>query len=189
MLTNLALKEWAAVIAALDKGEQTILLRKGGIAEKDFGIKCETFLFYPTYFHEMDKYVRVKYHDLLQEASANVTEEVVTITNWAILDEIILTRDLDAMLKASDHYVYTAPYLKNRFDWRAEKPMNVLFTRVYRLKQPIEIPVVNRYRGCKSWVDLEGPINLENSAPVLSNEEFEARKKEIKTHLYTSKTV
>ncbi|MBM3897942.1 MAG: DUF1802 family protein [Thaumarchaeota archaeon] len=189
MLTNLGLKEWAIVITALDRGEQVILLRKGGIAEKGFDIKGKIFLFYPTYFHEMNKHVVAKYQDLLQETSADVKEEAVTITNWAILDEVILTKDLDAVLKFSDHYVYEASYLKNRFDWLSEKPMNVLFTRVYRLGQPIVIPVMGYYRGCKSWVDLVEHIKLENSAPVLNDEEFEARKKEIKALLYTSKII
>jgi len=186
-MTNLALKEWAVVVSALDLGEQIMLLRKGGIAEKDFDIKGKNFLFYPTYFHEMEKHVESKYHALLQEASANVKEETVTITNWATLDEAFLTRDLDALLKVSDYYVYTASYLKNRFDWRSEKPMSVLFVRVHRLAEPFAIPVKSYYRGCKSWVDLEGDVNLGDSAPVLDDEEFQSKKEEIKAHLYASK--
>ena len=34
MLLETALKEWAAVVAALENGEQTILLRKGGLIEQ-----------------------------------------------------------------------------------------------------------------------------------------------------------
>ncbi len=187
MLTKLALKEWAVVVAALDRGEQTMLLRKGGIAEKGFDIKGKNFLLYPTYFHEMEKHVESRYHGLLQEASVNVKEETVTITNWAILDEAIMTRDLDALLKVSDHHVYTSPYLKDRFDWRSENPMSVLFVKVHRLTRPITIQVKNHYRGCRSWVDLEEGVDLENTSPVLDEEDFRSRKEEIKAHLYAPK--
>ena len=187
MITNLALKEWAVVVSALDRGEQIMLLRKGGIAENNFDIKGRNFLLYPTYFHEMEKHVESKYHTLLQEASATVGEETVTITNWVTLDEAFLTRDLDALLKAYASYVYTASYLRNRFEWRSEKPMSVLFVKVYRLAEPIAIVVKSYYRGCKSWVELEDDVNFEDSAQVLSDEDFITKKEEIKTFLYASK--
>ena len=187
MLTKLALKEWAVVVAALDRGGYTMLLRKGGIAERGFDIKGKNFVFYPTYFHEMEKHVESKYRDLLQDASANVKEETVTITNWAILDEVILTRDLDALLKLSDHHIYTSSYLEDRFDWRSENPMSVLIIRVQRLAEPVAIQVKSYYRGCKSWVDLEEAVDLENSAPVLDDGDFKSKKEEIKTNIYVSK--
>ena len=187
MLSKLALKEWAVVVAALDRGAQTMLLRKGGIAEKGFDVKRGNFLFYPTYFHEMEKHVESRYHGLLQEASANVKEETVVMTNWAILDEAIMTRDLDVLLELSDHHVYTSPYLKERFDWRSDKPMSVLFVRVHRLTRPVTIEVKNSYRGCRSWVDLEEVLDLENSSPVLDDGDFKSRKEEIKAHLYAPK--
>ncbi len=50
----MALKEWAAVCQALAVGRQTILLRKGGIAEGPGGFRAEhdAFWLLPTYFHE-----------------------------------------------------------------------------------------------------------------------------------------
>src|SRR5436190_16648418 len=47
-------KEWALVCEALGRGEQTILLRKGGIAEgrEGFAFRHDEFLLFPTFFHE-----------------------------------------------------------------------------------------------------------------------------------------
>jgi hypothetical protein len=35
-----ALKEWSNVVAALGRGEQVILIRKGGIADPSFGVEA-----------------------------------------------------------------------------------------------------------------------------------------------------
>jgi hypothetical protein len=46
-----ALKEWAPTCAAISTGEQTILLRKGGIKEPTFKPIARDFLLFPTSFH------------------------------------------------------------------------------------------------------------------------------------------
>lgn len=183
MRTDLALKEWSVAVAALDRGEQIVLIRKGGIADKDFEVKRDSFLLYPTYFHEMEKLVNSKYHLLLQDVSIGATSERVTITNWTAVDEVVPTQNLEGLLKLSDHYVYTPSYIKERFDWRADKPVKVLFVRVFRLEEPTEIPVSSKYRGCKSWVDLDQALNLEGSQQVISEDEFQARKEAIKLQI------
>ena len=47
-----ALKEWASAIAALGRGDQVILIRKGGIADPKFGLEAKRFYLFPTNFHE-----------------------------------------------------------------------------------------------------------------------------------------
>jgi len=45
-----ALKEWATVVNALENGDQTVLLRKGGILEDSSGfvVESERFFLFPT---------------------------------------------------------------------------------------------------------------------------------------------
>ncbi|HEV7922137.1 MAG TPA: DUF1802 family protein, partial [Thermoanaerobaculia bacterium] len=62
-----ALKEWSTVIDALGRGEQIILIRKGGIADPKFGLEADRFYLYPTFFHNAD----------------GAVPESVTITHWA----------------------------------------------------------------------------------------------------------
>ncbi len=49
-----AFKEWAVTIEALARGEQIIILRKGGIQEPNlhFQIEHDRFLFFPGYLHQ-----------------------------------------------------------------------------------------------------------------------------------------
>src|SRR5438132_14405369 len=51
---NVGFKEWAIVCEALGRGEQSIILRKGGIAEgrDGFRFKHDEFFLFPTLFHE-----------------------------------------------------------------------------------------------------------------------------------------
>src|SRR6185369_4419172 len=49
-----AFKEWAIVVDALGRGEQIMILRKGGISEGRGGFKMEhdEFLLFPSQFHQ-----------------------------------------------------------------------------------------------------------------------------------------
>src|SRR6267143_5866898 len=51
---RIAFKEWAIVVDALGRGEQIIILRKGGIREDQGGFKMDhsQFLLFPTLFHQ-----------------------------------------------------------------------------------------------------------------------------------------
>ncbi len=48
---SIALKEWAALVAAIGDKKQTILLRKGGIREGPFKAPASSFYLFPTSFH------------------------------------------------------------------------------------------------------------------------------------------
>ena len=51
---RIAFKEWMIVVDAVGRGEQTIILRKGGISEGRGGFKVEhsRFLLFPTLFRQ-----------------------------------------------------------------------------------------------------------------------------------------
>lgn len=53
---NIAFKEWAIVCRAIAEGRQTLILRKGGIAEKRGGFEVEhrEFFLFPTLFHQQN---------------------------------------------------------------------------------------------------------------------------------------
>jgi len=70
----IALKEWAAVCAALESGRQTILLRKGGIDEgpRGFRIEYPEFWLYPTQFHQDASQLSDEGRSFLAAAQKNV---------------------------------------------------------------------------------------------------------------------
>ena len=49
-----AFKEWAIVVEALGRGEQIVILRKGGIREdrRGFQVEHSEFLLLPTLYHQ-----------------------------------------------------------------------------------------------------------------------------------------
>ena len=51
---SIGFKEWALICDALGSGRQSIILRKGGIAEGREGFRFQhpDFLLFPTLFHE-----------------------------------------------------------------------------------------------------------------------------------------
>src|SRR5205823_1375472 len=62
-MESVGFKEWAAVCEALGRGRQSIMLRKGGIAEgrDGFTFKHNEFYLFPTWFHEQPHKVRADY--------------------------------------------------------------------------------------------------------------------------------
>src|SRR3990172_8211595 len=72
-----ALKEWATVVHALENGEQTVILRKGGILETVSGFKIEAkkFLLFPTFEHQEIKiHIRSEYHGC--KSWININEDI-----------------------------------------------------------------------------------------------------------------
>ena len=60
-----AFKEWAVVVDALGRGEQILILRKGGISEetRHFRISAERFLLFPTYEHQRADLLQPAFQD------------------------------------------------------------------------------------------------------------------------------
>ena len=66
-----ALKEWAVAIRAIDRGQQIVLLRKGGIREKEFKVEHENLFLYPTYEHQEEDLLKPEYLQGLETRQLN----------------------------------------------------------------------------------------------------------------------
>ena len=57
----IAFKEWAGVCAALAEGRQSLIVRKGGIAEgpRGFAPEHDVFWLYPTQVHQAEQGLRI----------------------------------------------------------------------------------------------------------------------------------
>lgn len=80
---NLALKEWAVVCQALAEGKQIFILRKGGIQEKEFQVKDQEFLLYPTLEHQSREEIKPEFHDLFKRYPSFDEEEFIPISHYA----------------------------------------------------------------------------------------------------------
>jgi hypothetical protein len=169
---GLACKEWASVCAALDGNRQHLLLRKGGISESsgEFEVRRGWFYLYPTFVHQqqvslgeptwLEKGQRYR----AEPGKVKLFHLVRLEKSWEIQDEKLLE-------KLEPFHVMTLESLRARFHYR--KPgLHALFPRVYALNEPLEVPETEKYQGCKSWVDLDEPLEHGVFSPVLSDDDF-----------------
>ena len=167
-----SLKEWATVVKALENGNQTVLLRKGGILETDSGFRVESkkFFLFPTFEHQQNDSLKSQFYGYLSDVRENQPKKGVNqITSYA---DVIAEKDVTDMKKIeelSSFHIWSDTYIKERMNWIPEKPMKVLFLKVYKIPR-FEVPVIPEYQGCKSWIDIN--VNLEAGRSVLSDKEL-----------------
>ncbi len=172
-----ALKEWASAIEALGAGEQIMLMRKGGIVEetKDFRLVSPRFYLMPTYEHQRRELLKEPYRGLVDRTIDEWDPQARTV-RIAYYAEAVHDLEIDdqAMLdKLREFHIWTDAFADERLKWKRKQPLHVLLLRVYRLSQPIDIPLLDAYTGCKSWVSLERKMPSMDRSPVLSDEMFQ----------------
>lgn len=183
--SKIALKEWAVTVAALDRGDQVLMLRKGGIREdgRHFKVEHDGFFLYPTYVHEAEALLKPDARRLFTEAMRDEDEALVTLRLWAEVADVLQISEAPAVDALGPFHVYTSEFAAKRAYWKPRHPLHVILLRCYRLQQPQALPVMPEYAGCKSWVKLveEYPVGV--AAPVLTDREFDGRVGEIRAAL------
>jgi len=175
-----ALKEWATVVKALENGNQTVLLRKGGILEtaSGFNLEAKKFALFPTYEHQENASLKSPYFGYLADVRENKPKDGYNrITSVA---EVIEERDVTSIEKIeelSPFHIWSDNYIVERMNWMPEKPMKVVFLKISTIS-PIEVPVLPEYQGCKSWIELN--VNVETGKPVLSEAELQQKLSEFR---------
>lgn len=154
-----ALKEWSSVVEALGRGEQVILIRKGGIADPSFGIEAERFYLYPTYFHQGESEAR---------PSVSITHWCEVVRTWTATDSAILPR-------LAPLVVMPPETLDVRYRFRPDQALYVIGVRTWKLANSAEVPHRDEYAGCRSWVSVDEEIAVDGSSPVLREEELQAK--------------
>lgn len=159
-----ALKEWSAAVHALLDGRQRILLRKGGIHEKRFDVAAEEFLLFPTVAHSHAERMRPEHRDLLAPSAADSTETEIVVRAAAKVDAAIEVQRPDQLGDIEDLHIWTAESVRtDRLDFRPKHRLTVLVVTTWALIEPLRLPRLSDYAGCKSWVDLalaEGDVKL-----------------------------
>lgn len=167
-MLSIAFKEWAVICAALAEGRQTLILRKGGIAEEDGEFRPEhaEFLLYPTYFHEHRAGIKPEFLPLLDRAeAAKPPAGVVRFTHFVRVGAVSHVTDLESALALDAQHAWTPEIVKQRFNYRTPG-LFVLPVSVFRLARPVERPERSEYAGCKTWVTLDLPVDTTGAQPV-----------------------
>ena len=176
--SSLALKEWAVAVKALSKGEQILILRKGGIhrADKEFRVVHPEFLLYPTYEHQRRELVQTTSHlDLEHTLIENENPRLIEFSHWCKVTDKFEVSEQDVLDDIAPYHIWTSDYASKRLRWRPKQPLTIALLRMYSMKRPQSLRVLDEYGGCKSWVELEQEVKLGEMTPVLSDEEYEAQ--------------
>jgi len=169
-----ALKEWATVVRALEAGDQTVLLRKGGILEaaSGFVIESKKFFLFPTFEHQSLDNIKPQFARYLDVVKDRPDEGQNVITSYA---EVVAEADLASLEKISalsEFHIWSDPYIKARVSWMPQKTLKAVLLRTYKIPA-VHIPIKPEYHGCKSWIDINA--NPEAGIPVLSESEIKVR--------------
>ena len=167
-MLSVAFKEWAVICAALAAGRQSLILRKGGIAEEGGAFRPEhaEFVLYPTYFHEHRAGVKPGFLPLLEAAdAAKPPAGTVRFTHFVRVDSVTHVTDLDAALALDPLHAWTPDVVKQRFHYRTPG-LFVFAVRVFKLARPEEVVERPEYAGCKTWVPLDAPVDTTGAEEV-----------------------
>lgn len=177
--TTIALKEWAVILRALGKGQQILLMRKGGIREetRHFAVQSDRFFLYPTYEHQKEHLLKSAYQGELAETLKGWSPEdtSVEIRYFAELVEDIEILEEERLQRLDQLHIWTAQFATERLKWKKKLPLHVFLLRIYELKEPVTIDILPDYLGCKSWIELPDHLKNLDATPVLSDEAFEAQ--------------
>jgi hypothetical protein len=177
---GVALKEWAVVCSALERGRQMVLLRKGGIHEAggEFELEHRQFLLFPTYLHQNALMIKAGEQADFLPAAAEPAR--VTLSAVAEVTDIVQLRSRRQVEAIDDEHIWTPPLVDMRFGYRPENPLYLLLVRVHRLSAPETIENTPAYAGCKSWVLLDRPMSAAGAAPVMDDAAYESRRMSIR---------
>ena len=162
-----ALKEWAVVCAALAARRQTLLLRKGGVAERPGGFQVEhaEFWLLPTRFHQTAEHLQADAAGLLSRAAKTAPPGGLRIELYARVDSVRQIADEAELPPLIDRQILSAETVRQRFHYR-RPGLFVLELSLWRCDQPLMIPDRPEYAGCHSWVELETPLSTGGLSPL-----------------------
>lgn len=187
-----ALKEWAVTVKALQEGHLMLVMRKGGIIEetRDFQLVSPSFYLMPAYEHQKEHLLKADYQGQIQGTMEGYTPDMASIklSSYAEAVEDIEITDQETLDRIREYHIWTDTFAEERLKWKRTKPLHLLLLRVYRLEEPIELPMKSTYNGCKSWVQLEEGMPKPVMVPVLSDEQFNHLAAQIKQALIGSDT-
>lgn len=173
-MESIGFKEWSIVCEALGQGLQSIILRKGGIAEgrEGFSFRHREFFLFPTHFHEQLERVRK-----IDIRISETDKGKIGIKYFARVEE---TRVIISWSKAEalqPLHILQSDAVRERFKDNPAPGIHVALVRVFRIEPVWTITNEKRYGGCRSWVNLPEPPAKKCFQPVLSDRVHENQRR------------
>ena len=175
MTSAIALKEWAVVIEALARGQQTLLLRKGGIADPDetFQLEHREFFLFPTFEHQQRDQIRPEFHPLFDHTVKHPHPAgQVILPLYAGVAGHWRVESPEDLAGLEAYHIWTPECLQMRLAYKPEIPTLAVVVRAYALAKPPVIDNTPAYAGCRSWVPLTQELPVEGAVPVVEDMTF-----------------
>lgn len=163
------INEWNATLEALGQGKQTILIRKINTTQKEF-------LLYPTISYAnkddiLDSF-KDEYKDFVKDnLLPNGENREYEVKYYAKVEEVI-EKSSSRIGAFNKFHIWTREHVKSYLGKNSAK---IWILRVYKLDTPQKL---KRSNGMV-YANVEKPVELKGT-PVLTDEEFDKLKKEIK---------
>jgi len=163
-MQSIGFKEWALVCTALGEGRQTVIIRKGGLAEghDGFAFRHREFFLFPTFFHEQLN--RIRLSDAVLPAPL---PNEIEIRYFARVKNARIITDWKEVCALEPHHILSEEVVRERFEYDNPPGVHVAFVEVFRLDPVWRFPDSNAYGGCRSWVELPNPPASLKLHPVL----------------------
>ena len=182
-----ALKEWASVCSSLAAGESTLLLRKGGIAEKGFKLAAPRFALLGTVFHDADASLKQSAAEAHGGAVGVIPGSDASLELLAEVTGAWVTSDAEgaATLLSACHPWRPERLLSSRLAWQPGQKLTLVELRVYRAPTPYALRGEKEHAGCKSWVALPEPLRVARGelAPALDDAAWAERQRALREAL------
>jgi len=165
-----ALKEWETVCDRLGRGDDVLVLRKGGILERRDGFRVEhrEFFLFPTRFH----------------GQGEAPPARVDLRLYASVEDDLPVTDLGRLRRLEGLHAVPWEDVERRFHYGDEKGVHALVLRAWRLDRAHPLEDARAYDGCRSWVELREEVPVVPAAPALGEGEFEARRRAVRDALH-----
>ncbi|MBS0207670.1 MAG: DUF1802 family protein [Planctomycetes bacterium] len=166
--SNMILKEWASVCQALRTGRQSILLRKGGIAEgpRGFSIEHDEFWLWPTYLHQSAEGLASDAADLFDAAQRQQPPAGrAHMSLYAVVERVWLIDDATRLPLLRPFHVLSGATIESRFHYR-RPGLYVAAVQVFESPTPFVAEEDEQLAGCKSWGQLPTPLSTDGLRPI-----------------------
>ena len=169
-----ALKEWSVAVDALTRGKTIVLLRKGGIRERQgrFSVDFDRVLLYPTYEHQKPDLLKPEYADSVTTVESGWHPERVSVRAWAHITNIWQVSEKSTVESLLDYHIWNDRFASERFNWKPKQPLYVLLLRAYLFDGVREIAYRSEYGGCRSWLEIEEAIEVDTQNPAIGDDEY-----------------
>lgn len=174
-------KEWSAVIDALGKGQQIILIRKREPLQKDL-LLFPTFNYYQKHLKDLnvfDKQFQAEHRGQARrsaEACMKYAHEqlLADVDFYAHVEDVVPISDKRAIDGLKDSFIWSTEHVKEYMDSAANGTLYVWVLRVYKLGQTARASRTGG--GIPDLYKHYEEIDTGGSKPVLTEAEFDRKK-------------